>query len=193
VTNLRVNSGAPVACSTSDGLVVADRVLLTSRAHAPVQIDGVPWDFATEDSICTSINLHVGVENHQIFNYVEVFGDPVIKRVRDVGRFADPRPPAGEILLCVQTRTPLIEGGEAGPDILGHLCRLGLVPPRSGLRAAQAQLVRQRTIPDAQLRQLGQRTGGRIIVLPTTDLAEGYVSMVRNQAPVHAAGSDGPF
>lgn len=187
VANLQVNSGSHVACSTSDGPIVADRVLLTSRAHAPVQIDGVPWHIKTEDSVCASTNLHVGVKDHQAFDYIEVFGDRVIKRVRDVGRFADPQPPAGEILLCVQTRTPPARRSAVGAEISGHLRRLDLLPPRFEVRAATTHLVQQRTIPDAQLRQLGLQAGGRIIVLPTTDLAEGYVSMMRNQGPVNAA------
>lgn len=177
IHDVKVQAGADVKCRTSAGDVEAEHLVLSSRAHAPVSVEGEKKVLQTEESETLSAVLHVAVGTHVPFNYVEIFKDPWLKRVRDVSVFAKPQLPAGERLICVQVRQ--YPPGQVGDAILVQLCTIGLVAKDTRLLGFARHDLRLSTITDRSLRQLAAQSGGRIEGLLSSDFAEGFLAIAR--------------
>src|SRR5208282_6231359 len=72
-------------CETSEGLIYARKIVIGSRAHAAIYADGKPVKIDTETTIYRSVVVLIRGQKVFDFGYVEVIGDRVIKRARDVG------------------------------------------------------------------------------------------------------------
>lgn len=171
-----VDSDGRVRCHTSLGLETADHVLIASRAHAPIRVDGHPLAVAVETGETCSVVLRVRCRRPPGYTYVEILGDALLKRVRDVTRFTQPAVPSGEALLCVQMRDAGRQYLEArsGEELARHLCSLGLLDPADEVVAWERADYRLQTIGNADLQRLSRKTAGRVIAVPTTDFADGF-------------------
>ncbi|MDZ4371006.1 MAG: FAD-dependent oxidoreductase [Phenylobacterium sp.] len=182
-------SAGQVECETTIGTFRPGQVTVSSRAHAPLFIDGVRQAPETEPTTCHSVVLHVVDHAPGAFGYVEVLGDPVIKRVRDVSLFAAPSVPAGQALICLQLREALpADGLTLAGECRDNLVRLGLLSAGATVIAAARHDYGFVTITDHALRHLRRLSGGLLDVLHSTDFADGYMA---TQAPtLRAARAD---
>jgi hypothetical protein len=179
---------------TSDGWVQAGSALLASRAFAPVSLDGVPQPLSVETGFCHTTVLYVRGEISFEGAYVEILGDQMLKRARDLSQIVRPSPRPGCRVICVQARRPPGVGArEIGENVLERLRRLDLAAADAVVLDAHQVDVAIRTLSDRSLRRLMRRSGGAIEGLRTTDFAEGFVSEFdRLLSPSPARQAGGP-
>lgn len=176
VREIRLGTEGPARVATDAGEILAERVLIASRAHAPVFLDGHALPFELERSHVRSRLLRLRRAGTEPFGYVEVIGDPAVKRARDVSAFARPALAAGERLVCVQLR-----GACDGRETRDALVRIGLLPDSAELLDWAASDIALATLTDRCLAALDRRCAPRLKVVRTTDFADGYVSGLKNR------------
>lgn len=150
----------------------ARRLTLSSRAHALVE--GSP-DLSFESAVVHCLTLRVAAPSVAFNGYVEVLGDALLKRVRNVTSFTRPAPPAGEAVISVQIRRAGDRTDEQLAEAtLRRLIDLGLLP--DGVRPLDFMRTDTRldTMRDADLMELAARHA-RIEALRSTDLADGLM------------------
>ena len=165
--------GNPNECRTSRGNMEFDHIGISSRAHCPIQANGQPFDFSAISYDTWSLLLHLKGNARFPHSYMEVVADKVIRRVRNVGEFAQPKPQHDHHVICVQLRQPPTgDSFELGSTIVERLIRMRLL--EKGLKCIDAQLAPYRylTIPDRELTFMSQKLAPHVIPVKTTDLAE---------------------
>lgn len=176
VTSIAIDSSAAVSCITPGGTITADRVVISSRAHAPMTIDGHEIDLALESNRVVTLVLRGDDPMRPMSSYSELMGDPMLKRVRDVTAFCLPKPGAGAFVMAVQLRD---RGDQAlaqrGPEaILGHLASLRLVSNQARLSQSARCDYACSTLSDASLAAIERQSCGRLVAIRTTDFADGF-------------------
>lgn len=179
VMNTQINSievGGRVRCSSSGGPILADRIVLGSRAHAPLIIDRREIHPPLERNRTATLVLRGEDARRLPFTYVELLRHPDIKRVRDVTPFCLPQLDEDAFVLAVQLRA----SGErlhasAGPGaIVDTLIGFGLLSDAALLsRSAMCEYASE-TITDTGLRTIERRARGRVVTVRTTDFADGF-------------------
>lgn len=176
VERIAISPGRGVWCETSRGPVESDRILVASRAHAPIVIDGAPFRPRVETAFIRTLLLRGTRAEPPRSSYVEVLRDSLIKRVRDVTRFCRPALPAEAFVLAVQLRALGVDAfRDAGADrVVARLEALGLKSGTwAGLRS-ELHAYAYTTLTDASLRRLERLSGGCVIPCPTADFADGF-------------------
>lgn len=170
VTDLR-DTGKAVEVATDRFSLTVSKVVMSSRAHA--DIAGVsPAQAARRARTCSYV-LHLAQAEPAFSGYVEVIGNRSIRRLRDIGPFARPRPEPGQALICVQSRDEMAgQDSEIGAVLIARLTALGLLRPGARLAGLHRELVPLTTLGQADLRRVNGTYGDRISVLPSTDFAD---------------------
>lgn len=89
-------------CKTVDGDVRFKHLILGSNMRGPIFLGPEEeLKFETEDSELTNILLHLEGRKKVSFCYAEKRWDPIIRRIRDMGMMAIPKPSAGRELIGV--------------------------------------------------------------------------------------------
>lgn len=172
-----------VVCRTRHDKFAAKRLLVSSRACPDLRLSGTLMRPETECSQVHNAVLHLRASSGLSRAYVEILGDKDLKRVRDVGRLAQPRTGHGEILMCVQYRDPgRAEGASIGAYLAEQLARLKLIGGGVSVVGAVAKSTDIVTVTDRGLLCAAQAAGPALEVLRTTDFAEGLVTAQREQA-----------
>lgn len=176
IGQITVDAGIPPTCRLADGrTLTAQKLILSSRAHAPLVIDGNRWQPPVERATVHSVVLHLANVTDPHFGYVEILADRTLKRVRDITAYASPQPAPSDRLLCVQRRhDPDTDEATLGATTLAALQRLNLIT-NATLVATARQTLKLATIPDTALHALTRQTP-QIETLASTDLADGYIS-----------------
>lgn len=165
-----------VLAETARGPVRARRLVMSSRAHAPIAGMEPLWQDCLRVRTFSAV-LHLEGPPPDFAGYVEVIGHGVVKRARNVTGFAVPGVMAGRSLVTVQFRDdPRI----ADPALLGEEARNGLV--RLGLLGAESRVIGTHrddfdlaTLPARALAAIEARHPDRVTVLRTVDLGDqGY-------------------
>lgn len=174
INSIDVDDG--VRCSTSGGPILADRIVLGSRAHAPLIINKREMHPPLERNRTATLII-LGEDARRIpFTYVELLRHPHLKRVRDVTPFCLPRSGADAFVLAVQLRA----SGErllasTGPEvIIDILVGFGLLSDAALLSYSTVCEYACETITDAGLRIIERRARGRVVTVRTTDFADGF-------------------
>jgi glycine/D-amino acid oxidase-like deaminating enzyme len=155
---LRIDvSDTKALCLTTLGKFTADKVLIGSRAFAPITIEGKVQDLRLERSPCQTAVLRIDGKVSFQDTYVEVLGDSHLKRARDVSRFVSPRIHPGERILCVQYRNAFPgDNKKLGDYILSQLLRSGLISREANVLEVCRNEIEIKTIPNRVLiRQWG--------------------------------------
>jgi hypothetical protein len=184
VRGIRVE-GAAVVCDTDAGEMRPQLAVIASRAWAPVTIDGRAEPLTVEHLTCWNALLRLEGAGGAPFSYVEILGDPVLKRVRDISGLARPQVGDGERLFIVQYRRDLaLDDTSLGRQLAEQLTRVRLLTGPGCLLAVARTDAPLTTLTDATLTRISRRAGGRIEALPTSDLADGFVSAYDRLTPV---------
>lgn len=176
VERIVITTGRGARCETSLGPFESDRILVASRAHAPVVIDGVAFTPGVETALIRTLLLRGTRAEPSRFSYVEVLRDSIIKRVRDVSRFCRPALPADAFVLAVQLREPglAVFRTEGTEGIVTRLEALGLISGTWGVLGSELHQYAYTTLTDASLRKLQRLSKDRVIPCPTADFADGF-------------------
>jgi hypothetical protein len=172
VTRVQIGAAGVVA-ETAAGPVRARHLVMSSRAHAPVEgLEGL-WE-GCQQQRTHSLVLHLEGPAPRFDGYVEVIGHPVIKRARNVTGFAVPAVPAGQALVTVQFRD---DPGQDAAPVLGAraadwLGLLGLLAPGTRPCGAYRDDVELATLPARALRAIARRHGDRVTLLRSVDLGD---------------------
>lgn len=155
---------------------------MSSRAHAPIA--GLESLWAGCERVTTySYMLHVAGPPVRFEGYVEIIGDELIKRARNVTGFARPRPPPGEALLTVQLRRPPEEPERVGTAICRRMAKLDLLDPAAGLLGIAADRVDLVTLGNAALTRIATAHPGQVTTLRTVDLGDHSYDVQPASAP----------
>lgn len=182
ITLIEVDSDAGVFCSTPETGISADRVLIGSRAHAPLIINQRKIIPLFEDNNIVTLVLRGEDVQRNLVSYVELMGDPLLKRLRDVSLFCLPRLDAHEFVFSVQLRA----SGEkllasSGPKaVVDYLVKLKLLSEAVRLSHSAICNYPYQTITDSGLRTIERRARGRVLGVRTTDFADGFRSSWRD-------------
>lgn len=173
---IHVERGGGVVCATAAQSFEAERILIGSRAHAPIHIDGMAQAIPMESSGTLTILLRWSGGCPPGYSYVEILGDRLLKRVRDITAFALPLLPDGQFLLAAQLRDTNA-GALSAPgvaEIITQLRKLQLLPADARIAEWDCAAYPLQTIGDRDLMELAARSAGRIVAVRTTDLADGF-------------------
>lgn len=166
-----------VRCETSGGAYAADGLLVSSRACPRLRILGTDQAPKSEASSVYTTVLRFLAPRGMKCSYVEILGDRALKRVRDLTPLVRPSPHGEERVWCVQCRAQgHADARSNGEEILRHLIRLGLVGEPAVVIAAFKTGVQLVTVTDRALLSMANASRGRLEVLRTTDLADGFVT-----------------
>ena len=175
---ISVNTAAnEVICETSGGAIHTRKIILGSRAHAPVDANGSRVPLEIDTTFCRSIVMHITGHKATDFRYVEVIGDMLVQRVRDVGVFAHPRPSNGEHLICVQLRNAQRLSDKYLAKILtDRLVYLRLFLPGATAINIYTDDYILETATNRSLNRLVEICGPCVEAVKTTDFADGYLT-----------------
>ena len=192
--NGRQDNGTPAGvCQSARETWPFDKIFITSRAHATIVMNGKPVGLAPRGSTIHSLLLLIRVRKNPGIGYVEVLADDLIRRVRDVGRFAAPGPEEGTMILAVQLKTRNPVTGEHLNDVAGRvmkrLQKLRILAEDATLLEHQLEAFTHRTIPNATVRALAESTGSFITGLTTTDFAEELATLLERPAATWESGA----
>ena len=169
-------------CRTSRGDEHFDRMVVSSRAHAEISIRATPLEIPARRSTVKSLLMLLRVAHPIETGYIEVLGDDIIRRIRNVGRFARPRPDHGTMILCVQLRErhPATEGAlsDLVDRVQARLRRLRVIGSGDKIVDQKMEHFTHETIPDASVRSIGDQTGKIVTGLTTTDFAEDLANLL---------------
>lgn len=159
----------------------ARRAVISSRANAPVRSPDMPA-LHVDTTVIMNVVLHFAGTWVRPTGYVELIGDPSLKRVRDVGAFAVPALPEGEGLATIQLRGRDPEAARAdAADVLSHLMRLRLVAQGARAIGIEWHIAYIATARAADLEHLSQAFGDLLEIIPSTDLAEELFNRLRSR------------
>ncbi len=175
----RDGSTVGVVCSEFDR--VFRTVVISSRAHAELRVDGVEVKRDADESLTRSIVLHCDGGGTPDLGYVEVIGDAILRRVRNIGRFTTPTPREENTLLCVQIRERNPKLPRTDPEITAErvvrrLIELAIVPRTCRLLAYETKEYAHSTIPAGRLKSIGRIDRDRLLVVESTDFSEGLAA-----------------
>jgi protoporphyrinogen oxidase len=151
------------------GELEAEQVVMFSRAHAP--IDSLP-DLNDYIEIGQSHSMVLLLSGPAItFNgYVEILGDSLLKRVRNIGLFTRPIPRGGDSLICVQTRQ---DNGENHDKVIHkRLIDIGLLDSKTLLLDSFRDTFTLKTLTRTGARIINNRLSPKIVVHESTDFAD---------------------
>lgn len=163
VTSIDVRPQGVVLHLEDGGVLDAEILVFSSRAHTPVIGREAMWQ-SLEPKTVTNLILAVPDDGVRFRGYVEVFANPVLKRVR---RFAGALPPDRSI-LTVQARS----SDPSAASIMAELGRLGLVRPGLAAEQAQVERVSFSTLDTKPAQELARSSGGRLQFLRTVDFSD---------------------
>lgn len=182
VASIAVDSGG-VQLATSRGEITASRAIVSSRAFAPISIDGTSQALGVEKGVCRNVVMRLSGGGGKPFSYVEILGDSCLKRIRDLSALVRPKLTPPERIVCLQHRRAMT--GDVMADahtLIRDLVRVGLFDAPPDLIGAVRTDVGLSTLTDAALSRLERRSGGRLETLRTTDLADGFIDWERRLA-----------
>ena len=182
IDECRIESDRPGGtCILGADSVPFDRLYYSSRAHPSFLIDGRPLPVDRRQSRLRCLLLQLEVKEVPGFGYVELLGDPLIRRLRNVGRFVRPALEPGRAIACVQVR----EDGFGGTDreelvsaVTARLGSLGFLSEEDRVIDSIDTTFEYWTIPDAELDRIGRELGPSVRGITTTDVAEGLVDLL---------------
>ena len=162
--------------------------VISSRAHAEIRVDGVEVERDADEALTRSIVLHCEGGGTPDLGYVEVIGDSILRRVRNIGRFTTPSPRKDRTLLCVQIRERNPDLPRSDPDITAEnvvrrLIELAIVPGSCRLLAYVTKEYLNSTIPAGRLRRIGSIDRDRLRVVESTDFSEGLAAPLFRSVP----------
>lgn len=146
----------------------ARNLVMSSRAHAP--ISGMQQDWAElRQSTLDSLVLHIDERTFAFDGYVEIFANPVIKRVRrlSVSTASGSRP-----LAVFQVRAMGENVAGSARDVLREASRIGLLRGVPDIEALHHESVSYSTLPPALARTICGRGQGRVATLATVDFSD---------------------
>ena len=166
-------NGNAVVVQTDRGEIISRQLVMSSRAHAP--IDGLEhlWSDVTP-KIVSSLIMRIAHGEPTFDGYVEIFGDRLLKRVRNVSKFAVPRPHTDTAIVAIQLRARLnqLSDEALSVEVLSRMQRLGLFGSCSVAHEIARQEVTLRTLSGASLANIARRYPRRVSVLHTVDLSD---------------------
>lgn len=193
IRRLEIDRGLKtVRAVCDDSTRVFRTAVISSRAHAEIHMDGVEVERRLDVGLTRSLVLHCEADSADaVPGYVEVLGDSILRRVRNIGRFATPNPPAGRVLLCVQIRERNRELPRSNPRltterVMRRLIDVDLLPSSCRLLAFEPREYENSTIPAFRLRRIGDLDRDRLLVVESTDFSEGLA------APLFRSGTGDP-
>lgn len=160
--------------------ITVKRLVMSSRAHSPIKGNEALWRGVNPVQVC-SVVLHLKSPALSFSGYVEIIGDSVLKRVRDVAPFVDPRLPPGEALITVQLRHdpgdladgPLVE------VVFRKLIALKLLEPHVQCLALHRDFVPLGTLSSQALSEIERRFPEQVTVLRTVDLGDQIYQLIK--------------
>lgn len=156
-----------IRVETDRGDVMARRLVMSSRAHAPVMGAEEHWRGLATFWVGS---LLMELDRSPNFGgYVEVLGDRDVKRLRNVSAFL-----RGETApsVVVQVRRPHEPVEDNVTLALERMKALGLVPEQTHARRVHFDLVAVTTLPDRSMKALAGQFGSRLTMLRTVDLSD---------------------
>lgn len=180
IMSIEIDSSVGIRCTTSAGTIAAEQLVISSRAHAPMIIDGRSFACEVEHDRIVTLILRGDDPLRPTSSYSELMGDPLLKRARDVTAFCQPGVGAGEFVFAAQLR----DRGEQellrrGPEaILAHLASLNLVSEQARLSQSARCDYAYSTLTDSSLESIAQLSRGRVGTVRTTDFADGFRAAV---------------
>lgn len=146
----------------------ADRLVMSSRSHAPISGLEAEWSGMRTTLVNT---LVMPLEPNQLrFNgYVELFSNKVIKRIRrpDVNGLGFERP-----FVIVQMRRMAETVGDTARDFIEEAFRLGLLNTCRAPIAIHHEVVKYQTLSARSLSCMALWSGGRIDAIATVDFSD---------------------
>ena len=165
-----------VLAETARGPVRARRLVMSSRAHAPIAGMEPLWQDCLRLRTFSAV-LHLEGPPPGFAGYVEVIGHGVVKRARNVTAFAVPAVAAGRSLVTVQFRDDprIADPATLGEEARDWLARLGLLAAKSRVIGTHRDDFDLATLPARALAAIEARHPDRVTVLRTVDLGDqGY-------------------
>ena len=180
----RINAdGSGGTCETAVGEVPFDRVYFSSRAHPKLLLDGQPVNILREHSRLRCVLILLDSPADLDFGYVEVLGDPLIRRVRNVSSFVRPKLLSGRSIVCIQVRESNAVDTELNDlveEVVQRLRVLRLLSSDDRVVDSVDTPFEYWTIPAAELDRLNESLGGSACGIATTDVAEGLVDLLES-------------
>jgi hypothetical protein len=162
-----------IVAATDQGALLARRLVMSSRAHAPIvgveQLCMSATTTVVHSLVMKAIDSEVGFDG-----YVEVIGDEILKRARNISRFTVPRPPAGTVMIVAQLRRPLdqLDDRELSAELLTRMRRLKLLGPRGVIAGIVRDEVTLNTLTKARATRIARLYPSQVTVLRTVDLSD---------------------
>lgn len=177
--NVNFIFGVKVALASprADGLLItldcgeikANQIEMFSRAHTP--IEGM-LELKEQIKTAQIYSLILLLSGPAItFNgYVEIIGDNLIKRIRNVGLFARPMPSGGKSLICVQLRQATNLNQDAA--VFKRLLDIGLINHKVRLLDSFRDTVMLKTLTQAGAHLINNCFSPKINIHESTDFAD---------------------
>jgi protoporphyrinogen oxidase len=175
-------SNPKVTVMLDDGPLICRRVIFSSRGHAPVvATPGCRPPQLTADRIRNAV-LHFEGKWLSPTGYVEVFADPVVKRLRNTGSLAYAGPEASGQVASVQLRSgkagfaQSLEGSDLAEALLDRLMHLKLIDTGAKAVAAQVFTANMTTADRHACTALQNAYPEQLRFIQSTDFAEALVN-----------------
>ena len=160
--------GGCVAALLDEEEVRADRLILSSRAHAPVAGLEEHWAGLRRSTV-ESLVMLLDPQTYRFSGYVEVFSNPIIKRARrlDIVDDTGARP-----LAVFQLRGGEGDAAERARTVLAEAARLGLVKAGAAPLALHRDTMTYATLSLRLMKRIERHGGGRIEAIRTVDFSD---------------------
>lgn len=156
-----------------------DRVVISSRAHTTVA--GMQkWMGDIRKTTISNFAFVVPHECLKFRGYVEIFSNPVVKRVRELSSLGL-HSPHGEILVA-QSRasTDIDDGSGVLAELLNEARRLRLIREAATALMFHREIFRVSTLSARAIKKIETHAGGRILCLRTIDFSDQPRSYLAN-------------
>jgi hypothetical protein len=177
-----LKSGVPGGvCRTNAGDVSFESFHFSSRAHCPIRIGDELLQRSVKTRETLSLLLVVDQSQTSEFSYVEIIGDPRLRRIRDVSSFVTPAVSGNRRVFCIQLRESGFDADEALnrqiARVTEKLVELGLLDRSAKILKAELDRIVYQTLSDRELDRLSARHQA-LASIRTTDFAEDMLSLV---------------
>jgi hypothetical protein len=162
-----------VVAHTDAQRLSAARLVMSSRAHAPIEGLEAMWENATREVVNTLVMKLAGAEP-RFESYVEIFGDGLLRRVRNVSRITVPPPPPGTAIISVQLRRRPQELSDTAlaTEVVARMRRLSLVPANVEILAVELDQIPLTTLSRKTTVRIARLFPQSVTVLQTVDLSD---------------------
>ena len=146
-----------------------DKLILSSRAHAPIVLGDEEIKINIEYKKSTSLLLKISGKKLLNFSCIRILRDPIVIRVRDVGIYSKPTPSTGTLLFCVQVRK-VKDVPAYFNQVLDALVRNKILEPGASVMERYIEEYISPTILDTEADRLSKLVGLHLEIKKTTDL-----------------------